>query len=118
MPVHAGLGVHLTFDTGGQLRAGPDTEYIGAPSYLVDPAKRSAFCAAVSRYLPMVIEADFEPDYAGLRPKLQGPGEPFRDFVIEEASSHGLPGFVNLLGIESPGLTASEAIAELVCSML
>lgn len=118
MPVHAGLGVHLTFDTGGQLRAGPDTEYIATPSYLVDPAKRSAFAAAVSRYLPMVTEDDFEPDYAGLRPKLQGPGQPFRDFVIEEGSSHGLPGFVNLLGIESPGLTASEAIAELVSSML
>lgn len=118
MPVHAGLGVHLTFDTGGQLRAGPDTEYIATPSYHVDPSKRTAFCAAVSRYLPMVTEDDFAPDYAGLRPKLQGPGQPFRDFVIEEGSPHGLPGFVNLLGIESPGLTASEAIAELVSSML
>lgn len=118
MPVHAGLGVHLTFDTGGQLRAGPDTEYVSAPTYLIDAAKRSAFAAAVSRYLPMVTEDDFEPDYAGLRPKLQGPGQPFRDFVIEEASSHGLPHFVNLLGIESPGLTASEAIAEQVCSLL
>jgi L-2-hydroxyglutarate oxidase LhgO len=118
MPVHAGLGVHLTFDTGGQLRAGPDTEYVSAANYQVDPAKRTAFAAAVSRYLPMVTEADFEPDYAGLRPKLQGPGQPFRDFVIEEASPHGLPRFVNLLGIESPGLTASEAIAELVCGLL
>jgi L-2-hydroxyglutarate oxidase LhgO len=118
MPVHAGLGVHLTFDTGGQLRAGPDTEYVSSATYLVDPAKRSAFAAAVSRYLPMVTEADFEPDYAGLRPKLQGPGQPFRDFVIEEGSQHGLPRFVNLLGIESPGLTASEAIAELVVSVL
>lgn len=114
MPVHAGLGVHLTFDTGGQLRAGPDTEYIARPSYEVDPGKRSAFYQAVARYLPAVREDDFTPDYAGLRPKLQGPGQPFRDFVIEEASAHGLPRLVNLLGIESPGLTASEAIAETV----
>jgi L-2-hydroxyglutarate oxidase LhgO len=118
MPVHAGLGVHLTFDTGGQLRAGPDTEYIPTPSYTVDPAKGAAFCAAVRRYLPAVEESDFSPDYAGLRPKLQGPGQPFRDFVIEEASPHGLPRMINLLGIESPGLTASEAIAEYVRDLL
>lgn len=118
MPVHAGLGVHLTFDTGGQLRAGPDTEYIAAPSYAVDPAKGAAFCAAVRRYLPNVEESDFTPDYAGLRPKLQGPGQPFRDFVIEDAGAHGLPRMINLLGIESPGLTASEAIAEYVRELL
>jgi L-2-hydroxyglutarate oxidase LhgO len=118
MPVHAGLGVHLTFDIGGQLRAGPDTEYVAAPRYDVDPNKRALFCAAVSRYLPVVREADFTPDFAGLRPKLQGPRDPFRDFVIEDAAAHGLPRFVNLLGIESPGLTASEAIGQYVCSLL
>ena len=118
MPVHAGLGVHLTFDTGGQLRAGPDTEYIDAPRYDVDPDKRTAFHAAVSRYLPMVELEDFAPDYAGLRPKLQGPGEPFRDFVIDEGSRHGLPRLVSLIGIESPGLTASEAIGEYVRELL
>lgn len=118
MPVHAGLGVHLTFDTGGQLRAGPDTEYVAAATYLIDSNKRNAFAAAVSRYLPMVTVDDFEPDYSGLRPKLQGPGQPFRDFVIEEGSAHGLPHVVNLLGIESPGLTASEAIAEHVCTLI
>lgn len=118
MPVHAGLGVHLTFDTGGQLRAGPDTEYVSAPLYTVDPAKAAAFCAAVRRYLPAVEESDFSPDYAGLRPKLQGPGQPFRDFVIEDGSAYGLPRMINLLGIESPGLTASEAIAEVVCDLL
>jgi L-2-hydroxyglutarate oxidase LhgO len=118
MPVHAGLGVHLTFDTGGQLRAGPDTEYIDVPNYHVDPGKRVAFHAAVSRYLPMVELDDFTPDYAGLRPKLQGPGEPFRDFVIEESARHGLPRLVSLIGIESPGLTASEAIAQQVRELL
>ncbi|MET0390935.1 MAG: NAD(P)/FAD-dependent oxidoreductase [Polyangiales bacterium] len=118
MPVHAGLGVHLTFDTGGQLRAGPDTQYIDTPQYDVDPGKRALFFAAVSRYLPAVREEDFTPDYAGLRPKLQGPGDPFRDFVIEEATTYGLPRFVNLLGIESPGLTASEAIGQYVRDLL
>jgi L-2-hydroxyglutarate oxidase LhgO len=118
LPVHAGLGVHLTFDTGGQLRAGPDTLYVAEADYRVDPTKARAFCAAVSRYLPAVTEDDFSPDYAGLRPKLQGPSDSFRDFVIEEASAHGLPRLVNLLGIESPGLTASEAIAERVRDLL
>jgi L-2-hydroxyglutarate oxidase LhgO len=118
LPVHAGLGVHLTFDVGGQLRAGPDTEYISALDYRVDPDKAATFAAAVSRYLPGVTREDFTPDYAGLRPKLQGPGDPFRDFVIEEASQHGLPRFVNLIGIESPGLTASEAIGETVRDLL
>jgi L-2-hydroxyglutarate oxidase LhgO len=118
LPVHAGLGVHLTFDTGGQLRAGPDTQYVSSVEYSVDPNKRVAFCAAVSRYLPVVTEDDFTPDYAGLRPKLQGPGQAFRDFVIEEASAYGLPRLINLLGIESPGLTASEAIGERVRELL
>jgi L-2-hydroxyglutarate oxidase LhgO len=118
LPVHAGLGVHLTFDTGGQLRAGPDTEYIDKARYNVDPHKRTLFYQAVSRYLPAVREDDFTPDFAGLRPKLQGPKEPFRDFVIEEAAAHGLPRFVNLLGIESPGLTASEAIGQYVRDLL
>jgi L-2-hydroxyglutarate oxidase LhgO len=118
LPVQAGLGVHLTFDMGGQLRAGPDTEYIEAIDYRVDPAKGAHFFAAVSRYLPAVDVSDFTPDYAGLRPKLQGPGEPFRDFLIEDGAPHGLPRFVNLLGIESPGLTASEAIGEYVCELL
>jgi L-2-hydroxyglutarate oxidase LhgO len=118
LPVHAGLGVHLTLDTGGQLRAGPDTEYLDEPNYHVDPNKRTAFYEAVRRYFPSVTEDDFSPDYAGLRPKLQGPGEAFRDFVIEDAGPHGLPGLVNLLGIESPGLTASEAIGQHVRDLL
>ena len=118
LPVHAGLGVHLTLDLQGQVRAGPDTEYIEAPSYTVDPDKRHAFGAAIRHYFPEVRDEDLEPDYAGLRPKLQGPGQAFRDFVIEESSAHGLPGFVQLLGIESPGLTSSEAIARRVAALL
>jgi len=118
VPVKAGLGVHLTFDLGGSLISGPDTEYIEELRYDVEPSKGSAFSEAVSRYLPGVVPEDMTPGYAGIRPKLQGPGETFRDFVIEEASPHGLPRLVNLLGIESPGLTASEAIAERVLGLV
>jgi L-2-hydroxyglutarate oxidase LhgO len=114
VPVHAGLGIHITFDLAGRLMAGPDTEYVDELRYDVDPAKAAMFGAALRRYLPRIADADLSPGYAGIRPKLQGPGEPVRDFVIEEASRHGAPRLINLIGIESPGLTASEAIAERV----
>ncbi|HEX7841028.1 MAG TPA: NAD(P)/FAD-dependent oxidoreductase [Kofleriaceae bacterium] len=114
VPVHAGLGIHITFDLAGRLMAGPDTEYVGELRYDVDPAKAAVFGAALRRYLPRIADGDLSPGYAGIRPKLQGPGEPVRDFVVEEASRHGAPRLINLIGIESPGLTASEAIAELV----
>jgi L-2-hydroxyglutarate oxidase LhgO len=114
VPVHAGLGVHITFDLAGRVMAGPDTEYIDELRYDVDPAKAAAFGAALRRYLPEVRDDELTPGYAGIRPKLQGPGEPVRDFVVEEASRHGAPQLINLIGIESPGVTASEAIAELV----
>jgi L-2-hydroxyglutarate oxidase LhgO len=118
MPEQAGLGVHVTLDLSGALRAGPDTEYVPAPVYDVDPAKAAHFAAAVQRYLPEVRVEHFTPGYAGVRPKLAGPGEAFRDFVIEEASAHGAPRLINLIGIESPGLTASEAIAERVAALV
>jgi L-2-hydroxyglutarate oxidase LhgO len=118
VPVHAGLGIHITFDLDGKVTSGPDTEYIDELRYDVDPAKAARFGAALRRYLPGVSDGDLSPDYAGIRPKLQGPGDPFRDFVIEEASAHGAPGLVNLLGIESPGLTASEAIANVVSTLV
>jgi L-2-hydroxyglutarate oxidase LhgO len=118
LPVSAGLGVHLTVDLQGEVRAGPDTTYVADADYRIDPNKRGAFAAAVSRYLPDATPADFEPDFSGLRPKLQGPTDTFRDFVIADATEHGLPRLINLLGIESPGLTASEAIAEHVLSLL
>ena len=114
MPVHAGLGVHITFDLAGRLMAGPDTEYVDELRYDVDPAKAAAFGAALRRYLPDIRDDELSPGYAGIRPKLQGPGEPVRDFAIEEASRHGAARLVNLIGIESPGITASEAIADLV----
>jgi len=118
VPACAGLGIHLTLDLDGALRAGPDAEYIEAPRYDIDPSKRAHFGAALRRYLPDIEDDDLEPDYAGLRPKLQAQGEAFRDFVIESAAPHGAAGLINLLGIESPGLTASSAIAHRVCGLL
>jgi L-2-hydroxyglutarate oxidase LhgO len=111
-PVHAGLGIHITFDLGGKLTLGPDTEYISDIRYDVDPEKRGKFAEAARRYLPLLKDDQLSADYAGIRPKLQGPNDDFRDFVIEDAAPHGLPGLINLLGIESPGVTASEAVAE------
>jgi L-2-hydroxyglutarate oxidase LhgO len=113
VPAQAGLGIHITFDLGGKLTAGPDVEYVDRVRYDVDPSKAARFGAAVRRYLPDVRDEDLEPDYAGVRPKLAGPGEPFRDFVVEEEG-----GLVNLVGIESPGLTAAGAIALRVAELL
>lgn len=120
LPARESLGVHVVLDTGGRVRFGPDAEYLPARTedYRVDPGKRGAFLEAARRLLPDVTAEDLEPDIAGIRPKLQGKGEPFRDFVIVEESGRGLPGLVNLVGIESPGLTASPAIAEEVARLL
>ncbi|HEU4577108.1 MAG TPA: NAD(P)/FAD-dependent oxidoreductase [Polyangiaceae bacterium] len=113
-PVHAGLGIHITFDLGGKLTLGPDTEYVSELSYRVDGDKRAQFASAARRYLPQLRDEQLSADYAGIRPKLQGPGDDFRDFVVEDAAAHGLPGLINLIGIESPGVTASAAVAERV----
>jgi L-2-hydroxyglutarate oxidase LhgO len=118
VPHGAGLGVHLTLDLGGRYRLGPDAEYVEAISYAVDPAKASAFAEAARRYLPEIQAAQLAPEGAGIRPKLAGPGEAFRDFVIAEESARGLPGLVNLVGIESPGLTAAGAIAARVARLI
>lgn len=117
VPQQAGLGIHATLDLSGRIRFGPDTEYVGGlaiDAFEVDPAKARGFAEAASRYLPGISEASLIPDYAGIRPKLAGPGEGFRDFVIEETSHHGAAGFIACIGIESPGLTAALAIAERV----
>jgi L-2-hydroxyglutarate oxidase LhgO len=112
------LGIHASLDLGGRLRLGPDAEWVAEPRYDVDPAKADAFAAAASRLLPGVRADWLVPDGAGVRPRLSGPGEPARDFVIEEGSHDGRAGFVNLIGIESPGLTAAPAIAERVVELL
>lgn len=118
VPRGAGLGIHVTMDLGGRFTLGPDAEYIDAPRFDVDPRKAALFGAAARRYMPGITDESLAPDRSGVRPKLAGPGEAFRDFVIEEASAHGAPGLVNLLGIESPGLTASEAIGERVADLV
>ena len=111
VPVGAGLGIHTTLDLGGRMRLGPDATYVDRASLDVDPRKAQAFAEAAGRYLPGLRPEHLTPDMAGLRPKLAGPGEPFHDFVCAESSAHGAPGMVHLVGIESPGLTASEALA-------
>jgi L-2-hydroxyglutarate oxidase LhgO len=120
VPARESLGVHVVLDTGGRLRFGPDAEYLAGRSfdYGVDPSRRAAFAEAARRLLPDVKDEDLEPDISGIRPKLQAPGGPARDFVIAHEEGRGLPGFYNLIGIESPGLTAAPAIAEYVGRML
>lgn len=116
----AGLGVHVTLELDGGIRLGPDVEPLAgrALDYRVDEARRGAFFAAASAYLRDLREDDLAPDQAGIRPKLTLPGEPARDFVIAEESARGLPGWVNLLGIESPGLTCALEIAAEVAALL
>jgi L-2-hydroxyglutarate oxidase LhgO len=118
VPSAAGLGVHVTLDLTGRTRFGPDVAYVDTAEYRIDPGKAEAFAAAVRRYLPGVEARSLFPEMAGIRPKLQGPGEPFRDFVVEESSAHGAPGIVHLIGIESPGLTAAGALARRVAELL
>jgi len=122
-PMHdsAGLGVHLTLDLAGQARFGPDTEWLDddAPiDYRVDPARAVAFEASIRRYWPGLPSGALQPDYSGVRPKLSAPGEPAQDFAIDGPAQHGVPGLVNLFGIESPGLTASLALADHVLGLL
>ncbi len=113
-----GLGVHATLDMSGQVRFGPDVEYTQSLDYLVDSDKHQAFCDAIKRYYPGLKPEDLHADYAGIRPKLQAIDEPFRDFVIQDGAEQGLPGLVQLFGIESPGLTAALAIACAVDELL
>jgi L-2-hydroxyglutarate oxidase LhgO len=102
------------------VRFGPDVEYLPGRErdYAVDPAHRGVFGRGVRHIFPEIRDEDLSPDIAGIRPKLQGPGEPFRDFVIRHETAAGLPGFVNLVGIDSPGLTSAPAIAEEVDRLL
>lgn len=115
VPETAGLGVHLTIDLGGQARFGPDVQWVASPDDLaVDPSRSDAFYAEVRKYWPGLRDGALQADYAGIRAKLQGPGEAAGDFVIQGEAMHGVPGLVNLFGIESPGLTSCLAIGELV----
>ena len=118
VPEKAGLGVHLTIDMAGQAKFGPDVQWVsGADDLTVDPARGAAFYAQIRKYWPGLADGALQPAYAGIRPKLQAPGEEARDFMIQGPADHGVPGLVNLFGIESPGLTSSLAIADHVAAM-
>ena len=112
VPVPGGLGVHLTIDLGGQARFGPDVQWIDAIDYTVDPSRADNFYAAVRKYWPALKDGALQPGYAGIRPKIVPRGAPAQDFVVQGPQTHGVPGLINLFGIESPGLTASLALAE------
>ena len=119
VPEAAGLGVHLTIDLGGQAKFGPDVQWVDAPDdLLVDPSRGDIFYAEVRKYWPGLKDGALQAGYAGMRPKLQGPGQAAGDFVIQGEATHGVAGLVNLFGIESPGLTSSLAIADYVSQML
>ncbi|SDD55720.1 L-2-hydroxyglutarate oxidase LhgO [Variovorax sp. CF079] len=119
VPEAAGLGVHLTLDLGGQAKFGPDVQWVDSPDDLVvDPKRGDGFYAEVRKYWPALPDGALIPGYAGIRPKVSGPGEAARDFLIEGPATHGVPGLVNLFGIESPGLTSSLAIGRHVAALL
>ncbi len=121
LPEAAGLGIHVTPDLGGQAKFGPDVEWLApdAPiDFTVDPRRAARFAEVVRRYWPALPDDGLAPAYAGIRPKLSGPGAAAADFAIAGPGRHGVPGLVNLFGIDSPGLTSSLAIAEEVVAMV
>lgn len=118
VPDSAGLGVHLTLDLAGGARFGPDTEWIEAVDYAVDPARATVFDAAIRRYWPGLPHGALRPAYAGVRAKIVGPGESAADFRVDTEREHGVPGLINLFGIESPGLTSALGIAEHIAAVL
>jgi len=117
---HVGLGVHATIDLSDRVKLGPNATYLPgrALDYTVNPQARQSFYEAACRYLPGIAVDQLHPEMTGIRPKLQMPGDPARDFIITEESSKGFPGVINLIGIESPGLTASPAIARYVAALV
>ena len=120
VPLNEGLGTHALLDLGGRLKFGPDIEYLEDRTldYNVLESKRHAFAESIRRILPNITDEDITPDMSGIRPKLQKKGKPARDFVIVHETARGLTGFVNLIGIESPGMTSSHAIARYVEDLL
>ncbi len=118
LPEPGGLGLHLTLDLGNHARFGPDVEWVGQIDYRVEESRKPAFLTAARRIWPAIDPDKLQPGYAGIRPKIAGPGEPPGDFVISGPDDHGCAGLVNLFGIESPGLTASLAIGDRVVEAL
>ena len=117
-PMPGGLGVHVTLDMAGRMRFGPDVEWIEHEHYDVDPARADVFYARIRTYWPGLPDHSLTPDYAGIRPKLSGKGEPQGDFMIDTPAEHGLPGLVQMFGIESPGLTSSLSLGDAVAAAL
>jgi L-2-hydroxyglutarate oxidase LhgO len=115
-----GIGIHVTIDMGGGVKLGPDVNYLESNiyDYKLTPSKQEAFYRSAKKILPFLEFDDLTPEMAGIRPKIQKPGEPLRDFYIKEESNRGFPGFINLIGIESPGLTSSIAIAKYVNDLI
>ena len=118
VPRGAGLGVHVTVDLEGRNRFGPDQEWVDGIDYDVDPARAEVFYEAVRRYWPALANGALQPAYAGIRPKVQKPGGHNEDFIVQDEAVHGVSGLINLYGIESPGLTASLTLADLVAAKL
>jgi len=112
VPVPGGLGTHVTLDLGGQARFGPDVAWVDGVDYTFDESRAESFYRSIRRYYPGLAEGSLVPGYTGIRPKVSGPGEPPGDFLVHGPAEHGVPGLVNLYGIESPGLTATLALAE------
>ena len=112
------LGIHATLDLGNRVRFGPDSQYVNEIEYTVDENRKSSFYQSIKKYLPGIRMESLHPDMCGIRPKLQGPGEAYRDFVVRDEKDAGYPGLINLIGIESPGLTSCLAIAKHVLSLV
>jgi L-2-hydroxyglutarate oxidase LhgO len=115
---HGWLGIHMTIDLAGAARFGPDLQWLEQVDYAVDTARAESFYDSIRRYWPQIQPGALQPAYAGVRPKLSGPGEPAKDFLISGPKDHGVTGIVNLFGIESPGLTASLALGDVVAAMV
>jgi L-2-hydroxyglutarate oxidase LhgO len=115
-----GIGVHVTLDMGGGVKLGPDVKYLESNiyDYKLTASKQEAFFNSAKKFLPFLEYNDLAPEMAGIRPKIQKPGEPLRDFYIMEETKRGCPGFINLIGIESPGLTSSISIANYVNGLI
>ena len=118
VPNTASLGVHVTLDLAGQIRFGPDQEWTDQLDYKVDPSRAADFYEAIRKYYPSLPDGALVPAYAGIRPKVQGPNDPMKDFDIRGPNSHGINGLVSLYGMESPGLTSSLAIGSYVAKLL
>jgi L-2-hydroxyglutarate oxidase LhgO len=118
IPEPGGLGVHLTLDLAGRARFGPDVQWIEQCDYSVDARRAERFYAAIRTYWPDLADGALQPGYAGIRPKITGPAELAGDFRVDGPQVHGIPGIVNLFGIESPGLTASLALADYVANLV